>query len=108
MIARIITCTVAPKKVTEFRMLLNTTLLPKIQAQPGFVENIEALDPNSGYYSSTTLWHNRSDVENYDNDVFQEISAKMSPLLNGNPVVQTLPVEHASKHNVRAASASQR
>jgi len=108
MIARIITGTIAPKKVTEFRTLLNTTLLPRIQSQPGFVENIEALDPNSGHYSSTTLWHNHSDVENYDNDVFPEISAKMSPLLHGNPVVQTLPVEHASRHNVRAPTASQR
>jgi len=108
MIARIITCTIAPKKITEFRTLLNSTLLPRIESQPGFVENIEALDPNSGHYSSTTLWHNRADVENYDNNVFQEIATKMSPLLNGNPSVQTLPVEHASKHNVRAAAASQR
>ncbi len=40
MIARIINCTVTPSKVGEFRMLLNNTLLPKIQSQHGFVENI--------------------------------------------------------------------
>ena len=106
MIARIVTCTVTPSKVSEFRTLLNNTLLPKIQSQHGFVENIEALDPNSGQFSSTTLWKNRSDVENYDNGVFPEIAAKMSPLLNGNPVVQTLPVENSSEHNVRTAAAA--
>ena len=105
MIARIINCTVTPSKVGEFRMLLNNTLLPKIQSQHGFVENIEALDPNTGQFSSTTLWQNRSDVENYDNGVFPEIAAKMSPLLNGNPTMQTLPVENSSEHNVRTAAA---
>src|SRR4029077_20465844 len=108
MIARIINGTVTPSKVGEFRTLLNNTLLPKIQAQHGFVENIEALDPNTGQFSSTTLGQNRSDVENYDNGVFPEIAAKMSPLLNGNPTVQTLPVENSSVHQVRAAAASSR
>lgn len=108
MIARIITCTVTPSKVNEFRTLLNKTLLPKVQSQPGFVENIEALDPQTGQFSSTTLWQNRSDVENYDNGVFPEIAAMMSPLLNGNPTVQTLPVENSSAHHVRAAAATAR
>jgi quinol monooxygenase YgiN len=108
MIARIVTCTVAPSKVAEFRALLNNTLLPKVQSQPGFVENVEALDPNTGQFSCTTLWQSRSDVENYDNSIFPEIAAKMSPLLNGNPTVQTLPVENSSTHRVRAAAAAAR
>jgi hypothetical protein len=105
MIARIISCTVTPSKVSEFRTLLNNNLLPRIQSQHGFVENIEALDPNTGQYCSATLWQNRTDVENYDNSVFPEIAAKMSPLLSGNPTVQTLPVENSSVHHVRAAAA---
>jgi quinol monooxygenase YgiN len=108
MIARIISCTVTPSKVAEFRTLLNNTILPKVQSQPGFVENIEALDPNTGQFSCTTVWQNRSDVENYDNSVFPELAAKMSPLLNGNPIVQTLPVENSSTHRVRAAAATAR
>lgn len=108
MIARIITCTVTPSKVSEFRTLLNNTILPKVQSQAGFVSNIEALDPNTGQFSCTTLWQSRSDVENYDNGAFPEIAAQMSPLLSGNPTVQTLPVENSSTHNVRAASATAR
>src|SRR5436309_503064 len=108
MIARIITCNVTPAKVPEFRTLLNNTILPKIQSQPGFVENIEAIDPVSGQFSCTTLWQSRADVENYDNNAFPEIAAKMSPLLNSNPTVQTLPVENSSTQHVRAATAAAR
>ena len=108
MIARIISCSVIPSKVSEFRALLNNTILPKVQSQEGFVENIEALDPDTGQFSCTTLWQSRSDVENYDNGAFPEIAAKMSPLLSGNPTVKTLPVENSSTHHVRAAAATPR
>jgi quinol monooxygenase YgiN len=106
MIARIVTCTVQPAKLNEFRKILNDQILPLVQAQPGFVENIEALDPNTGQFSCTTLWNSRSDVEKYDNSVFPEVASKMSPMLQGNPNVQTLPVENSSTHRVRAAAAS--
>jgi hypothetical protein len=106
MIARIVTCTVQPARVNEFRKLLNEQLLPLVQSQPGFVDNIEALDPNTGQFSCTTLWKARTDVEAYDNGVFPEVASKMSPLLQGNPSVQTLPVENSSTHRVRAAAAS--
>ena len=106
MIARIVTCTVQPAKVNEFRKVLNDQVLPLVQAQPGFVENIEALDPNTGQFSCTTLWNSRSDVEKYDNSVFPEIASKIIPMLQGNPNVQTLPVENSSTHRVRAAAAS--
>jgi quinol monooxygenase YgiN len=106
MIARIVTCTVQRARVNEFRKLLNEQLLPLVQSQPGFVDNIEALDPNTGQFSCTTLWNARADVEKYDNSVFPEVASKMSPLLQGNPSVQTLPVENSSTHRVRAAAAS--
>ena len=106
MIARIVTCTVQPARITEFRKLLNDRLLPLVQAQPGFVDNIEALDPNTGQFSCTTLWNSRDDVEKYDNSVFPEVASKMSPLLQGNPSVQTLPVENSSTHRLRAAAAT--
>jgi quinol monooxygenase YgiN len=106
MIARIVTCTVQPARVNEFRKLLSDQILPLVQAQPGFAENIEALDPNTGQFSCTTLWNSRSDVEKYDNSVFPEVASKMSPMLQGNPNVQTLPVENSSTHRVRAAAAS--
>ena len=105
MFARIITCTIQPAKVNEFRTLLNDKLLPVVQSQPGFVENIEALDPNSGQFSCTTLWKSREDIERYDNGVFPELASKMSPMLQANPVVQTLPVENSSTQRVMRAAA---
>src|SRR5207248_10754084 len=69
MISRTVSCTIDPAQVDEFRTTLNTQL-PRIQAQPGFIDNIESLDPATGKFSCLTLWRSTQDVENYDKGLF--------------------------------------
>lgn len=106
MFSRIVSCTINPAKVNEFRTALNNEFLPRIQSQPGFVDNIESLDPATGQFSCVTLWETAADVEKYDQGLFQEVAAGLVPLLQGNPTVQTLPVENSSAHHVRAGAAA--
>jgi quinol monooxygenase YgiN len=102
MVSRVITCTIKSDKVDEFRNAINNDFLPRIQAQPGFLENIESCDPASGGYCCVTLWKSASDVRNYDNGLFQEIATRLVPLMIGQPAVQTLPVDNSSVHKIRA------
>jgi len=106
MFSRIVSCTINPAKVNEFRTALNNEFLPRIQSQRGFVDNIESLDPATGQFSCVTLWETAADVEKYDKGLFQEVAAGLVPLLQGNPTVQTLPVENSSAHHVRAGAAA--
>ena len=103
---RVITCTINPSKIAEFKSAVNNEFLPRIQAQPGFVENIESLDPATGKFCCVTLWKSEEDVRNYDNGLFQEVAAKLGPLMEGAPVVQTLPVENSSVHNIRSGQSA--
>jgi quinol monooxygenase YgiN len=104
MVTRVINCTIQRDKVDEFRNAINDEFLPRIQAQQGFLENIESCDPASGEYCCVTLWGSASDVRNYDNGLFQEIAARLGPMMQGPPTVQTLPVENSSVHNIRAGA----
>jgi quinol monooxygenase YgiN len=106
MFSRIINFTIDPAQVNEFRSALNGQFLPRIQSQPGFLENIESLDPSTGQFCCVTLWKTASDVEKYDNGLFKEISGKLGPLMKGPPTVQTLPVENSSVHRVKAGKAA--
>ncbi len=106
MISRLITCTINPAKLNDFKNALNNQFLPRIQAQPGFVDNIESLDPATGQFSCMTLWKTKSDVENYDKGLFKEVASNLTPLMQGNPTVQTLPVENSSVHHVKAGKAA--
>lgn len=106
MFSRIISCTIDPAKVTEFRTALNNQFLPRIQSQPGFLENIESLDPATGQFSCVTLWKSAADVDRYDKGLFQEVAAKLVPMMKGEPTVRTLPVENSSIHHIKAGAAS--
>jgi quinol monooxygenase YgiN len=106
MVSRIITCNVNPAKVDEFKTAINEQFLPRIQALPGFLENIESLDPATGKFCCVTVWKSPVDVANYDNGLFQEVAAKLVPLMEGGPTVQTLPVENSSVHHVKAGRAA--
>jgi hypothetical protein len=92
--------------VSEFRRELNDEFLPRIQEQEGFIDNLESLDPTTGEFSCTTLWETKSDVDKYDEGLFQEIGAKLSPLMTDKPTVKTLPVENSSAHDVKAGKAA--
>ena len=106
MFSRIINCTINPAKANEFRTELNNQFLPRIQSQPGFIDNIESFDPATGQFNCVTLWKTASDVENYDKGLFQEVAGKLGPLMQGDPIVHTLPVENSSAHNVKAGAAA--
>lgn len=106
MLSRVITCTIDPAKVNEFRTALNEQFLPRIQAQPGFVDNVESLDPVSGKFCCMTLWESAADVQNYDNGLFQEVAQNLGSLMQDSPNVQTLPVENSSIHHVKAGKAA--
>ena len=106
MYSRTVTCKIDPAMIDEFRDALNGEFLPRIQAQPGFVDNIESLDSATGEFCCTTLWKSESDVKNYDNSLFQEIAANLAPLMIEGPSVKTLPVENSSAHRVAAGKAA--
>ena len=106
MYSRTVTCKIDPSMIDEFRDALNGEFLPRIQAQPGFVDNIESLDSTTGEFCCTTLWKSESDVKNYDSSLFQEIAANLAPLMIEGPSVKTLPVENSSAHRVAAGKAA--
>lgn len=102
MYSRIISCTIQRDKVDEFRNVLNNDFLPRIQTQPGFLENVESCDPATGKYVCLTLWKSQADIRRYDDGLFQEIGRRLGPLMQGAPDVQTLPTENASAQHMHA------
>jgi len=105
MYSRIISCTIDPARVNEFRTALDESLY-RIQSQAGFIDNIESLDPATGKFSCLTLWQSASDVQNYDAGLFQEIATLLTPMLQSAPTVETLPVENSSVHHIKAGTAA--
>jgi hypothetical protein len=105
MVSRIINCTINPAKVNEFRDTLNNDFLPRIQSQPGFVDNLESLDPATGKFCCVTVWETPADEQRYASGLFQQVAGDLMPLMQDSPTVQTLPLENSSMHHVKAGAA---
>ena len=106
MYSRTVTCKIDVSKMDDFRSALNQEFLPRIQSQPGFVDNIESLDPATGEFSCMTLWKSKADVDAYDQGLFQEVAAAIRPVMVEGPSVKTMPVENSSAHRVAAGKAA--
>ncbi|HET7185010.1 MAG TPA: antibiotic biosynthesis monooxygenase [Terriglobales bacterium] len=106
MISRIVSCTVRPEKINEFRNALKTAVLPNITRQPGFVDLIESMDDGTGTFVCTTYWNTRHDVEHYDQTLFQEIAQKLIPLIEGQPEIKTLNVENSTVHEISSGKSA--
>ena len=100
MISRIVSCTIKPEKINDFRNLLKTQALPAITRQPGFVDLVESIDTATGEFVCTTLWNTREDVEHYDLTLFQELAQTLVPLVSGQPDIKTLTVENSTVHDI--------
>ena len=106
MISRILSCTIKPEKISEFRTALQAVVLPKITRQPGFVDLVESMDTDTGTFVCTTLWDTRQDVEFYDQTLFPELAQKLVPLLSGQPDIKTLTVENSTVHYISSGESA--
>jgi quinol monooxygenase YgiN len=106
MISRIVDCNVKPEQLDRFKQTLNSNFISRIKSQPGFVDILEAVDPNTGHFVCTTLWKTTSDVEKYSNGLFQEIAGALGPLMTDAPKVSTLEVENSTAHHIQAGKAA--
>jgi quinol monooxygenase YgiN len=102
MISRIVDCSVRPEKLNEFRRALNEEFVPRIKAQPGFVDIIESIDVNNGHFVCNTFWNSAEDVKRYDTGLFQEVASNLTPFLSGEPAVHTMHVENSTVHRINA------
>jgi quinol monooxygenase YgiN len=106
MISRIVSCTIKPENISEFRASLKSEVLPAITRQPGFVDLVESLDAESGTFVCTTLWNTHQDVEHYDRTLFPELAQKLMPLVNGQPDIKTLTVENSTVHDISSGKSA--
>ena len=106
MVSRIVHWTVEVAQMNGFKAAWNEQFLPRIQALPGFVENIESLDPSNGRFCCVTIWQTSADEQRYAEGLYQEMTRAFRPALKKEvPRVDTLPVLNSSTQHVFAGRA---
>jgi quinol monooxygenase YgiN len=77
-------------KTDEFNRLLSTDVLPILKQQKGFKEELTLV--NGQHTIGISVWEDKPSAETYNTSAYPGILAKLTPMLDGTPRVETFDV----------------
>jgi quinol monooxygenase YgiN len=89
-------------KEREFTALFENEVIPMLRKQPGFREYFTLSTPR--YVLGIIIWEDQKSAEKFGTTTYPAILAKLNPVLDGTPKVETYDVT-SSKHFTSAVRA---
>jgi hypothetical protein len=105
MVARGVTIHLKPNSVAEFNQTLEKELLPLLQKQKGFRDEMTLVAPNGAEVLGISLWDQKEDAEAYHRTAYPEVQKLLSKVAAGTPQVQTYEVSFSTMHKPAAQRA---
>jgi heme-degrading monooxygenase HmoA len=93
-----------PNAVSEFNRTLEKEVLPLLQKQKGFRDELTLVSPNGSEVVGISLWDQKQDAEAYNRAAYPEVQRILSKLIEGTPQVQTYEVSLSTTHKIAAHS----
>jgi heme-degrading monooxygenase HmoA len=104
MFARSVTMRFKPNTVSEFNKTIEREVLPLLQKQKGFRDELTLISSNGSEVVGISLWDQRQDAEAYQRTTYPEVQKLLSKVIEGTPQVQTYEVSLSTIHKTAAHS----
>jgi heme-degrading monooxygenase HmoA len=92
MFARSVTIHLKSNSVSEFNSTMEKDILPLLQKQKGFRDEISLVTSNGSEAVGISLWDRREDAEAYNRTTYAEVQKLLARVSEGTPQVQTYEV----------------
>ena len=102
MFARSVTIRLKSNSVGEFNRTLEKEILPLLQKQKGFRDEISLVTSNGLEVLGISLWEQKEDAEAYDRTTYPEVQKLLARVSEGTPQVQTYEVGSSTIHKAAA------
>jgi len=102
MFARNVTVRIKPNGVADFNRTMEKEVLPLLQKQRGFRDELTLVGENGSDAVGISLWDRKEDAEAYNRTTFPEVQKLLSKVIDGTPRVQTYEVGSSTFHKVAA------
>jgi|SRR5579872_3900184 heme-degrading monooxygenase HmoA len=102
MFARSVTVRLKPNSVSEFNKTFEKEILPLLQRQKGFQDEISLVASNGSEAVGISLWDKREDAEAYNRATYPEVQKLLARVSEGTPQVQTYEVGSSTIHKTAA------
>jgi hypothetical protein len=98
MFARSVTVQLKHNSVAEFNRTMEKDILPLLQRQKGFQDEITLVASNGAEAVGISLWEQRADAEAYHRTAYIGVQELLSKVIEGSPKVQTYEVGTSTIH----------
>ena len=107
MFARVVAVSTKPGKAREFTETIHGRIVPMLEDQQGFVEEILLVsDTEPDQILALSFWESQQDAERYTHEQYPRINELISHLVSSAPVSRTFNVDAFSSHNIRSGKAA--
>src|SRR5258707_9685125 len=98
MFARSVTIRLKSNSVGELNRMLEKEILPLLQKQKGFRDEIRLVASNGLEVLGISLWEQKEDAEAYNRTTYPEVQKLLARVSYGTPQVQTYEVGASTIH----------
>ena len=102
MFARSVTIRLKSNSVGEFNKTFEKEVLPLLQKQRGFQDEISFVASNGSEVLGISLWDHKEDAEAYNRTAYPEVQKLLAKVSEGTPQVQTYDVSTSTIHKAAA------
>lgn len=103
MYARKVTFRLKANLQPDFTHAVENEILPLLQKQKGFRDEIMLCNPGSPDAVSISLWEHKSNADDYNTRVYPETLKILSKVIDGTPHVHAFETVVSTFHNVSTA-----
>jgi hypothetical protein len=89
MFARNLSFRLKPNTLSDYSRTIESQILPLLQKQKGFKEEITLCNSNSVDGVSISLWETKSDADNYNTNVYPQVMKTLEKVMDGTPHLHT-------------------
>lgn len=102
MYARNVTLRLKPNSGAEFTRMLESDVLPMLQKQNGFRDEITFLAQDGREAVAVSLWDGRESAETYARETYPTVLKSLAGVVKGTPRVETYEVSNSTFHKIAA------
>ena len=100
MFARSVTIRLKPNSAVEFNRTMEKDVLPLLQKQRGFRDEISLVSSNGSEAVGISLWDQKEAAEAYNRTTYPEVQKLLAKVSEGTAQVQTYEVGISTFHKV--------
>ena len=104
MYSRHVSCHLKPIKREELTQMFDREILPLLQKQNGFNDEVVFVDPDGRQVLAISLWDSKESAESYSRETYPQVLKTLARVIEGTPQVRNYEVAFSTAHKTVAAN----